>query len=209
MRGAEEILARAAGDGEVIPMTKIPLTRLTLLAAGLLAAGRVDAQRPATRVRAVLPAYNVPIAIDTIMQRTSLDAKPGAIWSAASKVFYDLKISTDIRDSAGGVIGVTKLNKSSFFANEPMSKLLSCGNDMTGPRADSHRISIVLVAIISPLSAEKTELGVGFIGSAIDMKGTSSNPVACAPTGRMEALFAEKVRKVLRPDAEIIRKPGE
>jgi hypothetical protein len=190
-------------------MTKIPLTRLTLLAAGLLAAGESGAQRAPTRVRAVLPAYRTPIAVDTIMQRTPLDATPGAVWSAAAKVFYDLKISTDVRDSATGVVGVTKLNKSSFFANEPMSKLFSCGNDMTGPRADSHRIAIVLVAVVTPLSAEKTELGVGFIGSALDMRGSSNDPVACAPTGKMEALFAEKVKKILKPDAEIIRKPGE
>jgi hypothetical protein len=193
-------------------MARIPLLRLTLLAAGVLAAVPARtalAQRAPTRVRAVLPAYTVPIAIDTIMQRTPLDATPGAVWSAAAKVFYDLKIATDVRDSASGVVGVTKLNKSSFFANEPMSKLFSCGSDMTGPRADSHRIGIVLVAIVTPLSAEKTELGVGFIGSAIDLRGTSSNPVACAPTGRMEAMFAEKVQKILKPDAIILRKPAE
>jgi hypothetical protein len=191
-------------------MPRISPLRLTLLAAALLAVGgarTATAQRAPTRIRAVLPASSVPIALDTIMQRTPLEASPGAVWSAASKVFYDLKISTDVRDSTGGTIGVTKLNRTSYFADQPLSKLLSCGNDMTGPRADSHRISIVLVAIVTPLSAEKTELGVGFIGSALDVRGSSSNPVACAPTGHMEALFADRVKKVLKPAPEILRKP--
>jgi hypothetical protein len=189
----------------------MPTSRVTVAAALLLAAafsGTAPAQRAPTRVRAVLPAYNVPIAIDTIMQRTTLDAKPGAVWSAAAKVFYDLKISTDLRDSVTGVVGVTTLRRSSFFADQPMSKLFSCGSDMTGPRADSHRINIVLVAIVTPLTPEKTELGVGFIGSALDVRGSSSNPVACAPTGKMEALFADKVKKILNPTPDNIQRPG-
>jgi hypothetical protein len=189
-------------------MARIHPIRVTLLAAVLLAAAQAEGQRAPTRVRAVLPAYRTPIALDTIMQRTPLEATPGAVWSAAAKVFYDLKLSTDVRDSVSGAVGVTKYNKSSFFADQAMSRLFSCGNDMTGPRADSHRISIVLVAIVTPLTAEKTELGVAFIGSALDMRGTSNDPVACAPTGRMEAIFAERVQKILKPDAVILRKPG-
>jgi hypothetical protein len=49
---------------------------------------------------------------------------------------------------------------------------------------------------------------VGFIGSALDVRGSSSNPVACAPTGKMEALFADKVKKILNPTPDNIQRPG-
>jgi hypothetical protein len=191
-------------------MTRLPLFRLTLLGAALLGANPLSAQRPPTRVRAVLPAYRVPIALDTIMQRTTHEASPGQVWTAAAKVFYDLKIATDTRDSAAGVIGVVKYTKSGYLADQPMSRLLNCGIDMVGQKADIYRISLVLMAIVTPLTATKTELGVGFVGSGIDVRGSSGDPVACAPTGRMESMFAERVTKALKgPEEPPLRKPPQ
>lgn len=188
-------------------MPRSRFLRLTLLPAGLLAAGHMYAQRAPARVRAVLPAYRTPIALDTIMQRTTFQASAGAVWKAAEKVFYDLKISTDTRDSSQGVIGVTKLNKSGVMAGQPMSRLFNCGLDMTGPKADIYRISVVLMAIVTPQAEGKAELGVAFIGSGLDVRGSSSDPVACAPTGVMEKKFADDVAKILTPAPESLKKP--
>lgn len=173
----------------------------------LLGAMTLEAQRQPSRVRVVLPAYRTPIALDTIMQHFPVDATPGAVYTAAAKAFYDLKISVDTKDSLQGVIGITHLLKSSFLAGEAMGKLLNCGMGITGPNADNFRINLALVAIITPLTPEKTELGVAFIGSGTDMRGASTDPVACAPSGVMEKLFADRVKKILKPEEPILRKP--
>jgi hypothetical protein len=178
-------------------MTKI-LIRVTCLVLAALVAGSAGGQQSAIpRVSVKLPAYKGTIAIDTIMFVTDHEASAAAVWSAASRVFYDAKIATDLRDSVGGVVGTTKYVKSSYMGNVPMSKVLNCGTSITGPNADNFRINIALVAIISQVSAAKAKLGVGFVGSGLDMRGNSTDPVICASTGQFEADFAAKVNKIL------------
>jgi hypothetical protein len=158
----------------------------------------VAAQNPPIRVRVTLPAYVTPIAIDTIMQVTEHDVAPGRLFTAVERVFYDIKVSTDTRDSVRGVVGVARYSKSSYLADQPMSRLLNCGIGITGPNADNFRISMALMAIIIPVSATHARLGVGFVGSGVDMRGNSSGPVMCGSTGRLETDFADRVRKILQ-----------
>ena len=178
-------------------MMKTPI-RWFCVAAAVLFGGVAGAQQPAGgRVHVKLPAYKGTIAIDTVMFVTDHEASAAAVWSAASRVFYDAKIATDLRDSVGGVVGTTKYVKSTYMVNFPMSKVLNCGMSITGPNADNFRINIALVAIVSQVSATKTKLGVGFVGSGLDMRGSSTDPVVCASTGQFEGDFSAKVKKIL------------
>ena len=167
-----------------------------LFAASAVAAADVCAQTP-TRIRAVLPAYREPIALDTIMLVTDQDAPAGKVWAAAEKVFYDLKIPTDTRDSVKGVIGVVKYTRSGMMDGKAMSQVLSCGISITGPNADNFRINMVLMAIITVTSPTTSKLGVAYVGSGLDMRGSSTNPVMCNTTGRLEIDFAERLKKRL------------
>lgn len=180
-------------------MTQDLFVRAGLIAtASALLAMTVAAQQPAVRVRVVLPAFRNAIAIDTVMLVTDHEVSAGALWAAAARVFYDYKMPTDLRDSVGGVVGTTRYVKSTYMQNFPMSKVLNCGTSITGPNADNYRISHVLVAIISPVSAAKSKLGVGYVASGLDMRGSSSDPVACGSTGNFEADFADRVKKLLK-----------
>jgi hypothetical protein len=179
-------------------LNSLPQSVRACAAALVLAAGAAHAQQPAQRVHVKLPAYRQAIAIDTIMFVTDHEVSAGVLWAAAAKVFYDYKIATDLRDSAGGVVGTTKYVKSSYLINFPMSKVLNCGTSITGPNADNFRISLALVAIVSQTAQSKSKLGVGFVGSGLDMRGSSSDPVVCASTGQFEGDFADRVRKILK-----------
>lgn len=177
-------------------MTKTPILSL-VLAAAVAIGSAAGAQAGAGRVHVKLPAYRGTIAIDTIMFVTDHEASAAAVWTAASRVFYDAKIATDLRDSVGGVVGTTKYVKSAYLGSFPMAKVLNCGMSITGPNADNFRINIALVAIISQVSATKSKLGIGFVGSGLDMRGNSTDAVVCASTGQYEADVAAKVRKIL------------
>lgn len=180
-------------------MRTIALIRHTVPAVLALAGTMLPAQQAPARVRVVLPAYQTPIAIDTIMQaQTRFEAPAGKVWAAAERVFYDLKIATDVRDSSSGFVGVKSLTKSSALAGKPMSAWLNCGIDMTGPKADIYRITLALIAIVTPVSATQSELGVGFVGSGLDMRGSSANPVMCATSGRLEVSFVERAGKIIK-----------
>ena len=58
--------------------------------------------------------------------------------------------------------------------------------------------SLALVAIVSGQPGDKAKLGVGFVGSGLDMRGSSTDPVVCASTGQVEADFAARVGKILK-----------
>jgi len=131
----------------------------------------VASSQTPTRLRAILPAYREPIALDTVMLVTKQAAPAGKVWATAEKVFYDLKIPVDTRDSVRGIIGVIKFTKSGYLLDKPISALLNCGTSITGPNADNFRISMVLVAMVMA-----------------DTGGT---------TGRLEADFADRVKKRL------------
>jgi hypothetical protein len=170
---------------------------LRVVSAVLVAAGTLAAQGP-MRVRVVLPAYHEPIALDTVMRVTEYEATPGKLWSTAEKVFYDLKISTDTRDSVRGVIGNTNYVKSGMMTGKPMSMVLNCGLSITGPNADNFRINMVLMAMVLPgATPTTTKLGVAYVASGMDMRGSSSNPVQCATTGIVEQDFAARVKKII------------
>ncbi|MBM4193832.1 MAG: hypothetical protein FJ202_05565 [Gemmatimonadetes bacterium] len=189
-----------------MPLRTSPVTRSAgrgLLIGGIL--GAAVLAQPATgqsavggiKVRVSLPAYRQPVALDTMLFVTEHEVPAGKVWSAAERVFYDYKIATDKRDSVEGVIGTTRYVKSTYFQKFPMSQVFNCGMSITGPNADNFRLSIAMVAIVSPVSSTKSRLGIGMVGSGLDMRGSSTNPVVCATTGRAEADFADRVKKIL------------
>lgn len=165
--------------------------------AGLLVS-IAQAQQLPDRVRVTIPAYRQAIAMDTILVVSVQEMPAANVWSAAAKVFYDYKIPTDLRDSVAGTVGATRYVKSTFLANFNMSRVLNCGTSITGPNADNFRINLALVAIVSPSGPARAQLGVGLVGSGVDMRGSSSDPVVCASTGYLEADFADRVRKILK-----------
>lgn len=176
-------------------MRLIRLVRIAAVAS-LAAPPAARAQLP-DRVRVLLPAFSQPVAIDTIMHSYDLKAPAAKVWAAAARVFYDYKMPTDLRDSTRGVVGSTRFVRSGMFVDAMMSRVLNCGMGITGPNADNFRITLALVAVVTPAGSDKAKLGLGFVGSGLDMRGNASDPVACASTGRTEADFADRVKKLL------------
>jgi hypothetical protein len=173
------------------------LIRVAIFSLSLGLAPSVLAQAsPAVRV--VLPGYGTPIAVDTILAFSNHDAPPQRVWAAVARVFDDYRIAPDIRDSARLVVGATRYVKSTSMANFAMSAILECGSSLTGPNADNFRITSALVAVVRAAPGGTTVLGIGFIGSGRDVQGSSTDPVKCASTGRLEADLADRVRKLLR-----------
>ena len=170
---------------------------IRLIALAVLAVPHTSRAQLPDRVRVILPAFAQAIAIDTIMHTYDLDAPRQKVWAAAARVFYDYKMPTDLRDSVRGVVGSTKFVRSGTFVDAMMSRVFNCGMGITGPNADNFRITLALVAIVTPVGTDKAKLGVGFAGSGLDMRGSASDPVACASTGRTEADFVDRVKKLL------------
>lgn len=68
---------------------------------------------------------------------------------------------------------------------------------MTGPNADSYRVSAALLTILDPLPGNKTRLRVAFAAGAREVIGTSNDPVMCGSSGIFEARLVERIKTLI------------
>ncbi|MBK8248934.1 MAG: hypothetical protein IPK85_16265 [Gemmatimonadetes bacterium] len=172
-------------------------TRLTgmFLAALALSSAPVEAQRG--RLRVALPAFGAQVVLDTIGDVQVVKAPPGKVFTAATMVMQNLMIPIDVSDSATGMLGAAKLVRSRNLAGQALSRFLECGSNMTGPRADTHRVQMPLLLLMDPGDEGSTRLRIALVGSAQDNSGTSNSPVMCGSTGGLENLLRTAIGKQL------------
>lgn len=181
-----------------MPFQSRVAVRCAAVLLALAVAAPVAAQTPiVARLRVQLPAYRSPVIMDTLVMPAEHDAPYAAAWAAAERVFYELKISTDKRDSAQGVLAATRYTKSSNMAGQAMSRFMNCGMGMTGPNADHYRISMAVAVLLTPISPTRTRIGVGLAASGMNMQGASTDPVMCGSSGRLESDFLARFKKAL------------
>jgi hypothetical protein len=149
------------------------------------------------RIRVALPAFGGQVVMDTLGEVVTVNAPPGRVFTAASLVLQNLKIPIDVADSTGGTLGALKLVRTRNVAGSALSRFLSCGSGMTGPRADSHRVIMPLLLTLDPGPENTTKLRISLVGSAQDNSGTSNTPVICGSTGALEGLLRTNIDKQL------------
>lgn len=163
------------------------------LAALPLFGGSAEGQR--ARLRVALPAFGAQVVMDTIGDTRPVKAPPGKVFTAATLVLQNYKIPIDVSDSASGMLGAAKLTRSRNLAGQALSRFLECGSNMTGPRADSHRVQMPLLLFIDPGDEGTTKLRIALVGSAQDNSGTSNSPVMCGSTGGLENMLRTAIEK--------------
>lgn len=156
----------------------------------------VGAQRPRSRI--ALPLFGAQVVMDTIGEALEVGAPPGKVYRAANMVLRNYKIEPDVEDSVGGVVGAAKLSRSRNLAGSNLSRFLECGSSITGPRADTHRVTMPLLLLIDPAGDGKSKLRVALVASAQDRSGVSNSPVLCGSTGALEGMLRTAIDKQLR-----------
>lgn len=174
------------------------MTRIhSLCLFALLLSADVAAQaQTAFRSRVGLRGFRDPIALDTLASDYAIAAPTGKTFAAAAQVFKTLGLTVAVRDSMGGLIGNEEFSKTRTLAGSQMSTWLNCGSGMTGPNADSYRITIALMVIIDPAANGTTRMRIGMVGSGANTVGSSTEPVACGTTGRLEEKMAQMIKNI-------------
>ena len=172
--------------------------RLVAFSCGLLlAASSVGAQRPAA-VR--LPGHPSPIPIDSASVEVALPVSSGAVFFAARQVFFELKIPTLLADSARGYLINGRFIKLRALAGFPLSTYVNCGSGMTGPNADSWRVTMAIAAFVDATGPNTSRLRLNVLAGAESTEGVSKSAVACASTGLLEDRILKTIRmKIGRP----------
>ena len=174
---------------------KKPLLFVIALVAAIPAGAHAQVAQAKEGVRVKLPAWIEPVLLDTLRTEHHVAAMPEAVYSAVLKSFFDLGIPVGNTDNKAGIIGSERFERSRTLGGAPMSRWLSCGDNATGPNADSYRLTIAVAVWVKPDKGGGTLLSTAIVASGMDVNGISRNPRECASTGRLEQKIVDLVQK--------------
>jgi len=150
-------------------------------------------------VRISLEAYREPVLMDTMRVNFDVDAAPAKVYEATLKAFAALDIPVGNTAGNAGIIASERFHRMRAFAGDLLSKSFSCGEDPTGPNADSHRIEIAVVAYVTPSPSGptgRTQLGLAVVAEGRAPAGPYRAPRVCASTGALERKLYKKIQEV-------------
>ena len=125
---------------------------------------------------------------------TAVVAGPAdSVWRVLESVMEGTGVKIAIDEPTTGRIGNQRFRAVRRLGKEPLSRLFSCGNGMTGPNADSYHVFIGFVAAITPAAGNRTRLQLQVTAEAIDVPGGRSERIGCFTTGRLEYGVIERL----------------
>jgi hypothetical protein len=124
-------------------------------------------------------------------------APPASVWLAAKKVFADWDVPLAVENTSTHQMGNPNFFKTRQFAGEPMAQLVDCGSGMTGPKASTYRIYISLLTSIATDGKGGTTVQTTFVPMGQDVSGGSTDRIPCGTSGRLEALFVDRIKQTL------------
>jgi len=105
-----------------------------------------------------------------------------------------LKLKTPLVDSVGGILGNPGFKHTGALAGRRVSTWIGCGEGMTGPNADTWRITIALLSAVERVAQDTTRLRTVIISTASNPAEGGRTPLPCNSTGQLEAQIHSKVQ---------------
>jgi hypothetical protein len=115
----------------------------------------------------------------------SVAAAPGQVHRALVVAFRELGIPVEIADERTGQVANTQFRVNRELAGARLSRFLSCGETITGPRADSDRVLMSVVSTVTSEEPEGSRIETRVVAVATDTGGTGGRQ-ACSSTGELE-----------------------
>jgi hypothetical protein len=128
---------------------------------------------------------------------TTIAAPMATVWWAAQRVFADFDIPVTLANPSTHQMGNPSFFKTRQLAGQPMEQLVDCGTSMAGPKAASYRIYMSFMVDIRADSAGQTAVKATFVPVGQDISGISSDRISCGTSGRLEAIFLDRVRATI------------
>jgi hypothetical protein len=128
----------------------------------------------------------------------SLGAAPDQVYKALIVVFSDLGIPATSVNPSEGLVASTNRRVARQLRGTPMSRYVSCGQVMTGPRADHDAVDLSVISRAKPGQPSGTYVETIVVATAVDPSGIG-NRHPCHTTGALEARVHRAVRAALGP----------
>ena len=126
------------------------------------------------------------VRIDTVGTWVIVPGTTAQVYAATNETFKSLKIKVDMLDSLSGQLGSLGSLQTGSFAGNRLSAWIRCGEGITGPNADSWRVSMAILSGVERITKDTTRLRTVVVASARNMTGGASPPMLCVSTGRLE-----------------------
>lgn len=119
---------------------------------------------------------------------------PSTAWPIVKGAYQALGIDITVDNPIVHQMGNSNFWRTRTVGPFRMSELVECGMSMTGRKADTYRIYMVLLTMVNPDGKGGTRLETTLAATGQDMSGNSSDRIPCGSTGRFEQFFLEHVR---------------
>jgi hypothetical protein len=131
--------------------------------------------------------------------RTTIPGKVDKVFDAVADAYTEIGIPptlVDRKDYRYGNIGFAVPNS---FAGGRVDQYFDCGADITGPLAGRGRLIAAVVTTLTPQDSMTTLAATQVTGTLRRADGTSTRPVTCVSSGRLE----EQLRTVVLRRAKV------
>lgn len=120
-------------------------------------------------------------------------ARPEDVWKTVLVTYHDLTLTVTSMNSERHQLSSSVARAPRTLGGKPLREYLDCGNGIAGPRVDSYDVSYALVTTVTPADGDSTAVHSTLVATATSRGGTSTAPVDCATTGRLEKRIAQLV----------------
>lgn len=126
----------------------------------------------------------------------SVAAPPDKVYQALIVAYSEVGIPASIINPKDGLVAA--LNRRAFnrLGTERLSRYVSCGDSMTGPRADQDRVMLSVISWAKPDGTGNTRIESRIVGHATDSGGTSQR-MPCTSTGQLESRIHKAAKTAL------------
>jgi hypothetical protein len=123
-------------------------------------------------------------------------APSGQVYQALVAVYSELGIPATVVNPSTGLVASVDRRVVGRLSGTNLSRYLSCGTTMTGPRADQDRVVLSVVSRVKPEGADKSRVETRVVATATGTSGTSDR-LPCTTTGELEARVHNGVKAAL------------
>jgi hypothetical protein len=130
---------------------------------------------------------------------TTVQVPPSTAWPLVKGAYQALGIDITVDNPTMHQMGNSNFWRTRSIGPFRMSELVECGMSMTGRKADTYRIYMVLLTMVNPDGKGGTKLETTLAATGQDMSGTSADRIVCGSTGKLELTINDAVKKSERP----------
>jgi len=134
--------------------------------------------------------YTVGLRPSEAAEHSIIHAPPSEVYAALRAVYTQtLHVPLAQDDSAAGQIASRQARATRTIGDKPMSTYFDCGLGQIGPRADHSSILLRLISQVQPFGKDSAGIATTVVARSED-PGTSTDPISCESTGRLEKFVA-------------------